>query len=440
MADQDRAPLALDDHGTEDGGVIAADPTPAPGSEGSFKELLTDNLFKDVKNSVLTLVFGAILLWIGWKAVGFVFLNEKLATRDGEQVLVSSWEVVRDGPLVVYMVGNRFGGTGISFLQLWAGIWTIGLALGLVLGLARDPDAPPMRLRTQLGLIGAPALAIVAVLSMTTTPGPALCVAAMVAVVLGGRAASRVLPSVVTDRLGLIAFVLAVVGFFVMTGFDPWDNVNRFGGLLLTFTVSIIAIALSFPIGVVMALARRSSFPLIRPLAVAYIELIRGVPLITLLFIGQFALGFLLPPGTDSPPPVWKAIVMFTLFTGAYVAEVVRGGLQSVPAGQTEAGQAVGLQPLTITFRIVLPQALRNSIPALIGQFISLVKDTSLLEIIGILELLAVTGPILGSLSFANQNFTPEAYAFVGFIYWVICFTMSRASQRLETRLGVGTR
>jgi general L-amino acid transport system permease protein len=173
---------------------------------------------------------------------------------------------------------------------------------------------------------------------------------------------------------------------------------------------------------------------------VLYIELIRGVPLITLLFMGRFALGFFLPPGMDSPPPVITSSILFTLFSAAYVAEIVRGGLQSVPSGQTEAGQAVGLSPLTITRRIVLPQALRNAIPALVGQVISLLTDTTLLVIIGQFDLLGVSDPILASPAYQNQGYAPEVYAFVAFMFWIMCFSMSRASQRLETKLGVGTR
>jgi general L-amino acid transport system permease protein len=199
-------------------------------------------------------------------------------------------------------------------------------------------------------------------------------------------------------------------------------------------------IVLSFPLGVVLALARRSSFPLIRPIAVLYIELIRGVPLITLLFMGRFAMGFFVPAGTTLPGVIPRAIIMITLFTAAYVAEVVRGGLQSVPRGQTEGAQALGLSPLKTTRLIVLPQALRNSIPALIGQFISLLKDTSLLVVIGVQEILGVTEPVLAQLQFKAQGYQPEAYAFVCLMFWVICFSMSRASQRLETRLGVGKR
>ncbi|MGQ0433733.1 MAG: amino acid ABC transporter permease, partial [Microthrixaceae bacterium] len=236
-----------------------------------------------------------------------------------------------------------------------------------------------------------------------------------------------------------LMLALVVLSFGLITGFDP-SNIDLFGGLLLTLVVAIAGVGLSFPIGVVMALARRSSFPLIRPIAVAYIELIRGVPLISLLFMGQFAIGFLFPPGAVIPGPIPRAIIMITLFSGAYVAEVVRGGLQSVPSGQIEAGKALGLSPFTITRQIVLPQALRNSIPALIGQFISLLKDVSLLVIIGLQEMLGIVDVVLARQEFTNRGYTPEAYAFVGAVYWTLCFSMSRAAQRLETRLGVGTR
>ena len=156
--------------------------------------------------------------------------------------------------------------------------------------------------------------------------------------------------------------------------------------------------------------------------------------------MGQFAIGFLFPPDATIPGPIPRAIIMITLFSAAYVAEVVRGGLQSVPAGQIEAGKALGLSPITITRQIVLPQALRNSIPALIGQFISLLKDVSLLVIIGLQEMLGIVDVVLARPEFTNQGYTPEAYAFVGAVYWTLCFSMSRAAQRLETRLGVGTR
>jgi general L-amino acid transport system permease protein len=414
---------------------VAADAPKLP--VRGIKELLTDNLFKDAKNGVLTVVFGALLLYVGYRAFGFIFLNTKIGP-DG--LPRSGWEVVRE-PLVTYMVGTRFSRTGIPFSYLWAAIYALALSLGFTVGagsrkLLEPVDVP---LRTTLGILLPPALGAAAILSMTQTITPTLLTLAIAVPFVGGRMLAKVLPMALVDRSALIATALVLLSFGLITGFEP-SNVNEFGGLLLTVVVAASAIVLCFPIGVVLALTRRSSFVLLRPLAVVYIELIRGVPLITLLFMGEFAIRFFFPPGAGVPGSIPRAIIMFTLFSAAYVAEIVRGGLQSVPKGQIEAGQAVGLSPLTITRKIVLPQALRTSIPALVGQSISLLKDTSLLVIIGLFDLLGVTRSILANTAFVNQGFTSETYAFVGFLFWIICFSMSRASQRLETRLGVGTR
>ena len=136
-----------------------------------------------------------------------------------------------------------------------------------------------------------------------------------------------------------------------------------------------------------------------------------------------------------------RAIVVFTLFTGAYVAEIVRGGLQSLPRGQEEAARALGLRPVATTFLVVLPQALRNVIPAQVGQFISLFKDTTLAgAAMGVFEVLQVSDATRSQDAFAGQGLLPEALAFVALLFWVGCYTMSRESQRLETRLGVGIR
>ncbi len=258
--------------------------------------------------------------------------------------MTGRWEVVIEGPLEVYMVGNRFGETGLSYTIIWLAIFILAVAAGLIAGVSRAHGNITPR-KTTLKILAAPALGLAAVLGMTRTITPTLLVLATIAIFLGARWAVPRLPQAVLRHAGWIVFGLSVIAFLVLTGGEP-QNVNRFGGLLLTIIVSAGGIVLSFPIGVVMALARRSSFPLIRPLAVAYIELIRGVPLITLLFMGQFALGLFFPPGTKVPGAIPRAIIMITLFTGAYVAEVVRGGLQSVPKGQTEGAQSLGLSPL----------------------------------------------------------------------------------------------
>ena len=401
-------------------------PPPPPESGGSLREILKDNLFKDLKNSILTIIFGLVLAYIGLRSALFLFVTAR-------------WEVISEGPLVFYMVGKDFNRTGISYEMLWAGVHVALFALGIAAGLVGRNPGPPMRLGSRIAMIGGPLFGVTFILSMTRTIMPTLLTALGVVILVVGVRVGRRLPPAVNRRVGGLLLGLGLLSFLLVTGFNP-SNIDSFGGLLLTIVVALAGVSLSFPIGVVMALARRSSLPLIRPLAVAYIELIRGVPLISLLFMGQFAIGFLFPPGATVPGPIPRAIIMITLFSAAYVAEVVRGGLQSVPAGQIEAGKALGLSPFTVTRQIVLPQALRNSIPALIGQFISLLKDVSLLVIIGLQEMLGVVEVVLARREFVNQGYTPEAYAFVGAVYWTLCFSMSRASQRLETRLGVGTR
>jgi general L-amino acid transport system permease protein len=234
-----------------------------------------------------------------------------------------------------------------------------------------------------------------------------------------------------------LATVLLVFAAFTFWGGVGW---GRWGGFLLTLFLAVGGIVLSFPLGVLLALGRRSSFPAVRIVCVGYIELIRGVPLITLLFMGQFILGFFLPPGVRAPDTVTRALIALVLFTAAYIAEIVRGGLQGVPRGQTEAAQAIGLSPVRMMVLIILPQALRNVIPALVGQFISLFKDTSLVVIVGLLDLLRVAQIVTQQPDFVGRGLATETLLFASFVYWVCCYTMSRSSQRLERRLGVGER
>ena len=238
------------------------------------------------------------------------------------------------------------------------------------------------------------------------------------------------------------------IGALAVAGIATWQigklldvsNIDwlEWGGLYMNLVASVAAIVLAFPIGLLLALGRRSSLPIVRLLCTIYIELIRGVPLITLLLMARFFLGFFLD--TDDPLSLpTRAIAAITLFSAAYIAEIVRGGLQAVPKGQTEAGQALGIGAAGITRLLVLPQALRAVIPAMVGQFISLFKDTTLLFIIGVLEFLGVRDVVHSQADFQSVGIA-ETLVFVAFGFWAISFTMSRESQRLERTLGVGTR
>jgi len=262
---------------------------------------------------------------------------------------------------------------------------------------------------------------------------------------------------VIVIALGAVAFVASgignsatsvQIGSLAIAGIVTWQigkaldvtNIDwiEWGGLYMNLVASVAAIVLAFPLGLLLALGRRSSLPVVRWMCTVYIEIIRGVPLITLLLMARFFLGFFLD--TDNPLSLpTRAIAAITLFSAAYIAEIVRGGLQAVPRGQVEAGQALGLGAPAITRLLVLPQALRAVIPAMVGQFISLFKDTTLLFIIGVLEFLGVRDVVHSQAAFQNVGIA-ETLVFVAFGFWAISFTMSRESQRLERLLGIGTR
>ena len=210
---------------------------------------------------------------------------------------------------------------------------------------------------------------------------------------------------------------------------------ERWGGLPITLILATFGIALAFPLSILLALGRRSHMPAVKVLSVTYIELIRGVPLISLLFMASVMFPLFLPEGLTIDK-LLRAQVAIILFAGAYLAEVIRGGLQAIPKGQYEAADSLGLAYWQKTGFIIMPQALRLVIPPLVNTFIGMFKDTSLVLIIGIFDLLnsaktAVNEP-------AWRGFGLEAYVFVAIIYFLFCFAMSKYSQDLETELARG--
>ncbi|MEM8810385.1 MAG: amino acid ABC transporter permease [Cyanobacteria bacterium P01_G01_bin.38] len=214
-------------------------------------------------------------------------------------------------------------------------------------------------------------------------------------------------------------------------------STSDWGGLTLTLLLAISGIALCFPIGVIMALGRRSDLPVVKGLSIGYIELIRGVPLISILFMGQVMIPMFLPEGVR-PDRIVRAIIGLTIFSSAYLAENVRAGLQAVPKGQYEAAASMGLnKPLTLGL-IVLPQALKTAIPAIVGQFISLFQDTTLLGIVGLVELMGISQSILANPKYLGRY--SEVYLFVAVLYWVFCYAMSLGSRKIEQQLNTDHR
>ena len=267
-----------------------------------------------------------------------------------------------------------------------------------------------------------------------------LAMFALAAPTFGGKGTGRRI------FLGVWAGYVVSVSFFVLmlaseSTVSVAGNSSPFGGLLLTILLSSVAIVLSLPLGIMLALGRSSRLPIFRLMSTAYIELIRGVPLITWLIVAFIMLPVALPQGIEIGG-VARAIGAMSLFSAAYLAENVRGGLQSIPKGQYEASQAMGLTITQTTVFIVLPQALRAVIPALVGQVIALFKDTSLVTIVGLFDFLHIARQVIPGQAqpFNFIGVFREPLLFAAVVYWMFTFTFSRISLRLEKKLGVGER
>jgi general L-amino acid transport system permease protein len=229
-------------------------------------------------------------------------------------------------------------------------------------------------------------------------------------------------------------FIFPFIAYYLLYGGPTLTQVgtNKWGGLLVTLFLGVTGIGLAFPLSILLALGRRSQMPIISSLCVIFIEFIRGVPLITLLFTANVMLPLFLPEGI-SPDNLLRALVAVTLFQSAYMAEAIRGGLQAIPRGQVEAARAMGLTYWQSTRKIILPQALRISIPPIVNTSIGLFKDTSLVLIIGLFDLLGIGRAALADMSWIKLYY--EVYVFVSLVFFIFCFAMSRYSLYLEKKL-----
>ncbi len=233
------------------------------------------------------------------------------------------------------------------------------------------------------------------------------------------------------------ALIFPFLAFWLVMGGFGLERVttDQFGGFMLTVIIGVVGISLSLPIGICLALGRQSNLPIIKYACIGFIEFIRGVPLITLLFVASTMLSYFLPPGTNFNL-LLRVLIMVTLFASAYMAEVIRGGLQAIPKGQTEAADAMGLKYWAAMRLIVLPQALKISIPGIVNTFIGLYKDSTLVIIIGLLDPLGI-----GQASLADnkwQGLSTEVYLFVAIFFFISCFAMARYSLYLERKLDTG--
>jgi general L-amino acid transport system permease protein len=349
---------------------------------------------------------------------------------------------------LVLLTGGHFD---IPFAYLVGALVIGGLVTGLVAFGSRE--AAPL-----LGGIVAPLAALVAVAGFIVgqlvggfVPGLAEAAALFTLVVVLAAAAVALLAGLAAilstpgrPGRGALATVWAAAGIVALIyvaltanfGLTPVET-PLWGGLLVTLVVAIVGIVASLPIGILLALGRRSRLPVVKFLSIAFIEFVRGVPLITVLFMASVMLPVFLPPGV-SFDKLLRALIGVALFSAAYMAEVVRGGLQAIPRGQYEAAQAMGLGYWQVMRLIILPQALTIVIPGIVNSFISLFKDTSLVLIIGIFDLLGIVQLGFADANWASPQTPATGYAFAAAVFWLFCFGMSRYSIYTERRLNTG--
>jgi general L-amino acid transport system permease protein len=391
-----------------------------PGPPGPL-DWARQNLFNNWYNSLLTIFLLGLISWGLYGVLRWVFL-------------IADWRPVTDH-LLLYLVGQYPRGD----------LWRLGVpiaAVSILFGLGWRIWGGVMRVVAIMHALFLAGIAVWPRSAESVTPAIRLFLAANLGLLLLGYLIGK--SRFVTPRRVLVAWLLVLAASLVLLlglpGVDwlPVIPTGLWGGLLVTLILAVGGIVLSFPIGVLLALGRRSSLPVISFFCTVFIEVIRGVPLIGVLVMVSLLVPLFLPVEARIDR-LLRALIGFVVFTAAYMAENVRGGLAAIPLGQVEAARAVGLNGFQTTFLIVLPQALRIVIPPIVGQFITLFKDTTLAAGIAVLEFLAIGQSILQ----ANPQYfglQMEMLLFIAAVFWVFCYLMSYASLRLESRLGVGER
>ena len=388
------------------------------------------NLFSNKFNTALTISLGIILGYAMWFGLKWLLLE-------------SDWTVIGTlgGRFIIGTYNTEAACPGQDcFWRPQAALMLVAMLLGMAWVVAGG------------GLTKRFAIGIVAVLAAfsllpysldTMGMDVRLLLLANIPALAVGWALARYTPLGSTRRLAILAVGAFGVTLVLLRGVEGVPglqpvSVIHWGGLMLNLILAVAGIAISFPIGVALALGRRGNLPVVKLLCVAFIEIFRGVPLITLLFMSQTLVPLAFP--RDFPQnSLFRAAIVITLFSAAYMAENIRGGLQAVHRGQAEAASSLGLPNWQITMFITLPQAIRNVIPAIVGQFISLFKDTTLVYIIGMLDVVEIGRAYIQG----NPEFIPSAkelFIFLAFIFWIFTYNMSYVSRRIERNLRVGER
>ena len=389
-----------------------------PPQPPGFLKWIQDNLFSSVFNSILTVLLVPVVFYLLYSVMDWILTG-------------ANWRAVTQFPLL-YTVGQY------PREELWrVGVIISGLILFLGISWGRWG-----------GLLRSISIAFglfFLVFAILPVQHPELDLA--MRIYLGSNLVTCLLGYLIGSKTGLKEayiitgwFIVPLIGIVLLAGFEnsnwiPAIPTTLWGGLLVTILLAAGGIILSFPLGVALAFGRRSSLPVVSAFSTVFIEVIRGVPLVTILFMFSIILALFLPAESRIDRLV-RALMAVTVFSAAYAAENVRGGLQSVPLGQIEAAKALGMGNFKTTLFIVLPQALRAVLPAIVGQFIALFKDTTLVVIIGINDFLGIGRSIINSDPEFVQMRT-EVYIFMAVVYWIFSYLMSSASRRIEAALGI---
>ena len=405
-------------------------PLPPPRSTTGVVGWMRTNLFSTRFNSVLTAVSVIILVVSLWYGLGWIIFS-------------ADWTVigVLGGQMIIGQYNIEAACNGQNcFWRPQVGLLLVSALLGMAWGVAGNG------LTKRIAILVVVVIAAFALLPYSLdTMGMdvrALLVANLPALGVGWALARYTplgTPKWIVIFGVVIFFVILVLlrGVPGVPGLQP-VSVIYWGGLMLNLLLAVAGIVLSLPIGIALALGRRSQLPVVKLMCVVFIEVFRGVPLITLLFMSQVLVPLAFPENFPQNS-LFRAAVVITLFSAAYMAENIRGGLQALHPGQAEAARALGLPGWQTTILISLPQAIRNVIPAIVGQFIALFKDTSLVYIIGMLDVVEISRAFIqGNTEYLAS--AKELFIFLALVFWVFTYGMSYVSRRIEQHLGVGER
>jgi general L-amino acid transport system permease protein len=416
--------------------------SPPPMHESGVVKWVREKLFSSVFNTIMTLTSLAVLFFLVqaaapwllhsvWDATSLAECRQIIEARYGEEATGACWAVLRERwPqfLFGFYPSELYWRPVLTFVLLFA-----ALAPVLFTQLPR---------KTLLFSLAYPAIAFWLIW------GGSIWVPVTAMIGLGvGYLGSRITSTLGVGAIvtALATFVSPIVWWLFLAAPSSGTLENLFpiaiesvpsrniGGFLLAFTIGVTGIAFSLPLGILLALGRQSDMLIVNKLSVGFIEFIRGVPLITLLFTASQLLNYFLPPGTDFDL-ILRVIIMVTFFAAAYIAEVIRGGLAALPKGQYEAADALGLDYWKATRLIIMPQALKIAIPGIVSTFIGLFKDTTLVVFVNLYEpLKGITDVIRNDIAWKGIYWEP--YIFVGALFFIICFSMSRYSMYLENKL-----